>query len=36
MNKGIIGFVGGVVAGVLFTLAAATLIPEDYLLQDHR
>lgn len=34
MNKGIIGFIGGVVTGVILTLAAASLIPEDYVLQD--
>ena len=36
MNKGILGFVGGIVTGVLLTLAAASLIPEDIVIQDHR
>ena len=34
MNKGIIGFIGGMVTGVILTLAAASLIPEDYVFQD--
>ena len=34
MNKGIIGFIGGMVTGVILTRAAASLIPEDYVFQD--
>ena len=34
MNKGILGFIGGIVTGVLLTLAAASMIPEDSVIQD--
>ena len=34
MNKGILGFIGGIVTGVLLTLATASLIPEDYAFRD--
>jgi len=36
MNKGIFGFIGGIVTGVLLTLAAASLLPEDDVIQDRR
>ena len=36
MNRGIISFVGGIVTGVLLTLAAASMIPEDAAIQDRR
>ncbi len=36
MNKGILGYIGGIVTGVILTLAAASLIPEDNVLQDRR
>ena len=36
MNKGILGFIGGMVTGVILTLAAACLIPEDKVFQDRR
>lgn len=34
MNKNIICTIGGVIAGIAMTLAAASLIPEDYI--DYR
>ena len=36
MNKGILGFIGGMVTGVILTFAAACLIPEDNVFQDRR
>ena len=36
MNKGILGYIGGIVTGVILTLATACLIPEDNVLQDRR
>ena len=36
MNKGMRAYIGGIVTGVILTLAAASLIPEDNVLQDRR
>ncbi len=36
MKKGIFKFIGGMITGVILTLGAACLIPEDMIVRDRR